>query len=661
MHVQCGNVPLAALPLAWPDFAGRQLAAGRLSGGMSLERNWQEAGWRIGMDGGLTGVRLVAADRPLWQIGSLSLKGAKLIPESGRFSAGEMQLADADISLNAFDAPDDGKAVPMPEIAALSLQHIRPQLHFADGSVLVLPELQGTGRLGRLGSVSLTTVRADADLADGAPGEVWKIKAQGDSFADWKAQLKAGHVPVVRLRPLLPDISLPGEKGVPEYSGYADFTLQMAQDTDALHVNGNAALHDVRMIQGGDQLSAARIDVDIADAGSDGARRLSRVALQNWQYQMALRPLPRLTQPAQAAVVAQSVDIASPDVEPAGVSGEAPDAPVVTVAPPGEDGQDSPGEESAAPSATSPALNWEVAEITAENGRISLGQPDALIAGQLLLRVHHLANGGLSPYSLSGELGDGDLLSQGEVQLQPGFLMASKTSVQNALPFVFNDWMQLSGMPRFVRGRLNAVLHVAPDGPPSGRAYAGKLTIGLYQGAMEPGAFTEDPMVQRAGYSAKGLFERLNSRRRLRLAIPFKGSWEHSSLTERLGEAGLDELKQAAAKAPVTETQSEPPVVKLTRLRLQGKRGFSHNERLRLRNMAKALMANKSLIVELTPQLGTASLDAEMVGRVVYSQRLVERFLRHMGVAAKRIFPVWPQQKHRHGDAPGLLLRARSS
>jgi len=636
MEMTCGNVPLLGLPVEWPTIAGRTLVAGRLNGVLHLERGWQQAGWNAGINGELLELGLYGEHLSAWKIGRLRLSKAELVSGDGRLTAAEMHIADADIELNAFAGPDDVPAVLTPEIGKLSLQHIHPKLFFADGSELVLPELEGSGSLGRFGTVALSSPKPAEDAGPG-PHETWKMKVEGDVFADWQAQLKAGHVPVVRLRPLLPDISLPGEQGVPEYSGHADVSLQLRSAAHGLQAMGGAVLHDVRMVQGGDQLSAVRIDVDITNVGSDGSRKLSRVQLSDWLYQLGLRPLARAAPPARSPVAAQATDSQSPSE---GVANQAP---------------------LAAQPVPSPALNWELAEFSAENGRISLGQSEALIAEKLLLRAHHLSSGALSPFTLSGEFAGGDLLSQGKLQLQPAFNMTSKTSINNALPFAFNNWMRLSGMPRFVRGRWNAVLNIGSDGPAADRAYTGKLIVGLYQGLMEAGAFPEDPMLQRTGYRAQDLLERLNTARKVSLSIPFQGAWDASLLTDTLGEAGMAVLKKAGSEADISGKHAVPPVSKLTRLRLQGKKGFSHNERVRLRQMVKQLHADKTLIVELTPQLGTAPLDAEMINRVVYSQGLVERFLRRMGIASKRIYPVWPQPVHQRGDAPGLLLQARPS
>ncbi|MDQ6966455.1 MAG: hypothetical protein Q9M23_05985, partial [Mariprofundaceae bacterium] len=485
------------------------------------------------------------------------------------------ELAQENITTSG-DVPERSGVVPRLQIAKLSLQGIRPQLMFADGSSIALPVLQGSGMLasgkGRTGRISLATPPADVDEAEKSPQEIWKIEAEGDVFALWQAKVKAVHVPVLRLRALLPDVSLPGEQGAPEYSGFVNLSLQVEPGLQGLQALGHVRLLEMRMLQGSGQLSAKRIDVEIDAAGSDGQRSLTGVAIEGWHYQMALRPMPQITRQMQSTPEASVLP--------------QPEGDVVDLLPGG--GKIIGVSESSAPMR---GFNWEVGEILAKDGSISLGQPDALIADQLLLRVRHLGSGRLSPFTLSGVFGEGALHMQGKMQLQPGLHLNAKAEVSHALPFVFNDWMRLSGMPRFVRGRMDAQFSIAADGPALAGAYTGKLNIRVHQAAFEAGAFPDDPMLQRTGYTARGLLDRLNGSRQFSLGIPFAGVWDNSSLAGNIGSGVLAGLKKSVAKAPAARLVALPPISKLTRLRLRGNRGFSYNERLRLKKMARLLLA----------------------------------------------------------------------
>lgn len=638
MDMTCVHVALAALPFDWPGLAGRSPVAGNVNGALHVARTWQETGWHIGMNGELAGLQLEGPGLPAWHIRSMQLNKAELLPQGAGWHAAAVLIADADIVVDARAQPSGETPVALPEIASLSLQHIRPQLHFADGSDLSLPEMGGAGRLGKTSHLTLSSMQGGSDASDDGPDETWKVQADGNFLGAWQAGLTAKHVSVVRLRPVLPKLSLPGAQGIPDYSGTADLALHLKSAASILHMNGQAAFHDVHITQGGDQLNASRIDVDIADAASDGSRKLARVQINGWHYQMAIRPLSRLPEPASD----------TQDTAP----------PAQTETTTEESGQ------TAGQASESPALNWNIDDISAENGAISLGQPTALIAERLSLHTRHLARGSLSPFTLSGELAEGVLRSQGKWQFQPEFRMVSKTALYHALPFAFNEWMRLSGMPSFVRGRLDADLHIDASRkkgqPPDDSAYTGRLYISLHQGLLESGVFPDDPMLQRTGYSTQGLLERLNHARTIRLTVPFQGRWDQSSLNGTLGTATFAALKHAGDKARATDHSTDPPVSKVTGLRLQGKSGFSQNERVRLRQMIAYLLKNKKQIVELTPKLGPAPLNDSLIARIRFSQRLIEQFMRRRGIGSERIYPVWPQKAQQQGDASGLLLRARA-
>ncbi len=81
---------------------------------------------------------------------------------------------------------------------------------------------------------------------------------------------------------------------------------------------------------------------------------------------------------------------------------------------------------------------------------------------------------------------------------------------------------------------------------------------------------------------------------------------------------------------------------------------------MRLRHLIRRLKKHPKLIAELVPQLGSAATGDDMLARVRRSQRLIETYLHRFGIARKRIYPVWPLAANQRGDAPGIIIRARS-
>jgi len=637
-RVQSSHVQLGGWSNALPDIAGRSLVAGALDGEIRWQRDAQQTAWHLAVDGELSRVRMIGEGLPAWKIARLHITNGVVDAQNNRFSIAGLSIEDADVGLNVFANDSDAGADDMLNIDRLELKNVRPQLFFADASVLDLPAMQGSGSLraqqDRLELRGGAEVGEKSGRGDKGKLERWVISVAGDFSGAYTADVKARGVPLVRLRPLLPDLTLPGEGGVPEYAGSSDFSLSLTAADGKIAAQGRAVLHDVLMAQGGDSLGAAFIEADIGMADTAGMRRLKQVTIKDWQYQSALHPLLR-----RAADVAEEIDDEM----------QVPLVDVVEISPAADVAQ--------APSSV--PLTWSIDKLIANEGRISLGRHDALIADKLSFSFRHLDYGVASAFTLRGRLGEGSLHMQGRLLLQPGVRITGKAKIANMLPFAFNDWMQVSAMPRFVRGRLDASLRLSNDAKDDD-AYRGKLDVSLYQGQFESGSFPDDPLLERTGYAAQALLDRLNRSRKATIAFPFRGRWDGDTLLAHIGETGLTALKQAAQRASLQRNAASSAVSSVTRIRLQGKRGFSHNERVRLRHLIRRLKKQPALIAELVPQLGHASPGDDMSARVRRSQRMIEKYLHRFGIARKRIYPVSPLAVNQQGDAPGIIIRARS-
>jgi len=627
-RMQSSHVRLDGWSNVLPVISARALVAGVLDGEIRVQRDVGQTAWRLGVDGELSGVRLIGEALPAWKIGLLHITDGMMEAGNNHFSIAKLSIEDVDLGLNAF-AADAGSVVEGEfNVEQFELKNVRSQLFFADASVLDLPAMQGSGSLGP------QLDRLELSSGDKTAPERWSMLAKGDFGGNYTAEVKARAVPLVRLRPLLPDLTLPGERGVPEYAGNSDFSLSLNGGNGKITVQGRAVLHDALMTQGGDSLSAAFIEADITMADTAGTRRLKQLTIKNWQYQSALHPLLR-----HAAEIEKEAD---GEMQPSLQD-------MIETSPPADVSQTL----SAIP------LTWTIDNFIANDGRISLGRRDALIADQLSFSLRHLDYGVASQFTLRGRLGEGSLHTQGRLLLQPDFRITGKTKITDMLPFAFNDWMQVSGMPRFVRGRLDATLRINKDAKDDD-AYRGKLDVSLHQGQLESGSFASDPLLERGGYGAQALLDRLNHAGKATIHFPFRGRWNGDALFGHIGEASLAALKRAAQHTSGQGITSPPAVSRTTRIRLQGKHGFSHNERVRLRHLIRRLKKQPELVAELVPQLGSAVPDDDMLARVRRSQRLIETYLHRFGIARKRIYPVWPLVANQRGDAPGIIIRARS-
>ncbi len=634
-RMACSHVQLAGWSNALPVIVGRSLEDGVLNGEILLHREMENPQWRMGMNGELSSVRMLGDGLPPWTIGLIRIQDAVVEKAANIFTAAQIDIEDAAIGLNMMVSDSVEGAVIVPEVERLVLKNIQTQLFFSDGSILKLPSMRGSGRLDRQrGKLELDGEQADSnsELASSHTNENWSVLAEGDFTGSYTAAVKAKGVPLVRLRPLLPVLSLPGASGAPEYVGRGDFSVSIIGNHDGLTASGQATLHDVRIMQGGDSLLAEQVSVNVAQVDTQGKRQLKQVTIKNWQYQSALHPLTRQIKE-----------------NPPGA--EESDGKEAMLTPLPADVERSPA---------FPELNWQIGRLVASGGRISVGRVDALIAEKLEFSLRHLSSDKASPFTLSGVIGEGSLRARGYLSLQPHTHVSMVLHIANMLPFVFNDWMHISGMPHFVRGRLDAVLHVNKTHKDESDAYTGKMDLTMHQGLLEAGVFPDDPLTTRGGYGAQALLDRLNHGRKLNVVFPFHGEWGEGSLLGHIGDAGIDFLMRAAGKTSVQQNKKLSVVNRVTRIRLQGKHSFSYNERVRLRQLIRQMIKQPELIAELEPQLGAAPLDDKKLARVRYSQRMIEKYMRRFGIARKRIFPVWPEAAHRRGDAPGIIIRARS-
>ena len=630
-HLHCTRFNPAGFSRQLPSVAGRRLSNGLFDGEVRLHKAADAAGWRLALDGTMHDLLLQAPDLPDWRMRQVALAGLRMSSGGDGFSAQRVEIDGARLGMNAFPT---ARKLTQPEnktigalIERLALRDVRARLWFADGASLELPPMRGRGRIHGEKSVlhAATQPPAAENLRpnDAASGQ-WSVQAAGDFTGAFQARVSAVRVPLTRLRPLLPHLALPGAEGDAEYGGYADAELTVRVAPNGLRASGEARLHDMTLTQGGDSFRAGQVAVRIDSADSDGERKLAEVAVRDWLYQAAIHPL---TAAASRTAMSENneTDASGPIAEAMLPEIHAPD--------------------------------WRIGHLLAEGGRISLGRTDAVVARNIRLSARHLRRGARAPFRLSGVVGDGDLRMQGRIALQPSVHVSGVMQITDMLPFVFNDWLHVSAMPRFVRGRMNARMQINKAGKRTG-AYRVATDILLRRGELEAGSFPDDPLIGRGGYALQALFDRLNRKDAVHLAFAFDGDRQGEGLPADIGRALLRAMNKAAGHALATYSGAAPKPVAVTRIRLQGRHGFSHNERVRLRRMIRRLQKQPGLVVDLVPQLAAAIVDDALRARVRHSQHMIEGYMRKFGIARRRIFPVWPLAAQHRSDAPGIILRA---
>ncbi len=604
VQAKCRSLSLAGFGDVLPEVNGRKVISGVLGGDVQFERKGY-GNWTTDMSGEIHGIRLVSKNLPAWTIGNIMLDHAVTQWPAHRVHVEDAYIRDMDMALQVGETRSSASPWHV-QVSHLTLEDIRLSMNLHGGSRhLILPPLNGSGHVGDNGYMKL-------DVASGGK-EIWHIIGEGHGSQLFHASISAKNVPVVRLRPLLPNLSLPGSSGPLQLSGNSQLRLSLQSDHDAWIVKGQAILTGLVASQGGDTFKADTIHIDIRKVGTLGIQHMGLIHINKWYYQAALRPIPHTV----GAKTAKG------------------------------------------PEVRHKALPWQVDEVEAEHGSISVGNAGAVWADDVSFSLRNMHQEAWSPLVLNASVGGGSLRIRGRVDwFSSDIKMKLHARLRDALPFFLNNWLEVSGSPRLIRGRLDGSLSIKPAHEK--HAYIGVLNLVLRQGQFVSGVYPQDPMLPLTGYSMRDLLERLGQRGRIRLRVPFKGDWRAQPLSiGRMGLATLKVIRQRVPLASRLPISVQPAVKVVSYVQLQHGRAFSHNEHARLWRVVEALRKQPKLVAELLPQLGRTPLDEHLISRVRHTQAMIEYYMRRRGIPRHRIYPVWPTAAHRYGDITGIKITAR--
>ncbi|MDQ6958485.1 MAG: hypothetical protein Q9M24_05155 [Mariprofundaceae bacterium] len=610
VQVRCSSISLAGLGEILPVVNGRIAQAGMWSGNVRIGRQEKKEPWVATMSGEVHGLNLASGDLPAWTIERMTLNNAVAQWPAHQLNVEQVQIYNMDMALRSqLQSPGPARSPASPwhfQVVNLTFENVRPAIGIhGRAHRLILPSLKGSGHMEANGYTELDAV---------SEGEVlWHIAGKGHLDGLFNADIKAENVPVVQLRPLLPDFSLPGSSGALQLSGNSQFQVSLQTSHDKLILKGQLTLADLMLSQGGDSFLAGAIHIDIQQTGMLEIQRLTSIRIDQWRYQVALRPIPRTTE-LEAARETENQH---------------------------------------------KKFSWQVDEIAAENGIISVGSEDAVWADHASFSLKNLRAGTWSPLVFNASVGGGNLHMRGRIDLfSADTRIKLNARLRDTLPFFLNNWLTVSGSPSLIRGRLDGSFHIKPARGKS--TYTGGLNLVLHQGQFEHGTFPQDPMLPLTGYNIQALSERFGRRGLLKIDIPFKGDWRAQPFSiEHLGFAALQAIKRQASSAKKIQGNAQPASKTVSHVRLQHGRAFSHNEHVRLWQVVKALRKQPRLIVELLPQLGNTPLDKSLISRTRHTQAMIEHYMHKRGIARRRIYPVWPVAEHRHGDITGIKIIAR--
>jgi hypothetical protein len=620
-HVSAKSWSLMPLLGLAPVWYGHRLVSGRFSG--DVDAAWTAAdpsagSFRIakGVIRGLDYVPVTwpgdAQDRPDWHIDRIDVADAVVDPHRSAFVIGKLKMAGGEIRL----APGQAPAPVSPDSWALEVKqarisHVAAVLVFADGRpVLRTLPLSGQARIAG-GSFQCNLAAADAPVT-------WNIRGQGHwpwpAAAAVKLNVDAAGLPLIQMRALLPFAEGTRTGSAVELAGQAGFSLAVDISGDQWTASGNMDARNVAVSWQGNSWHAAQVKADLDRIGTGmPAQALRSLQASGWQYQGALQSLT-----------------------------SAPDAAAG-------------GSDSLLPLRS--GSHWRIDTMAWQGGTVSFGRADAIWGRNVDMQMSGWAEGRMAPLKLSGNIGGGAFQVVGTLGRIDGYLHANlKGGVTNARPFFLNDWLQVSGAPRVIRGDWSSQFTWKDDDHGLGH---GHLRLWLRRWQLESGAFPNDPFLARAGFGAHDLLRRLGAGRLAVLDADYVQAAPGSFAWSDLGDALLAVIRNKAesAAAPSGTSPSAPRME--TRIRLHGKVGLSYNERLRLYRVRRFLAAHKKLVADLLPQLGTQALNADIVATIRHTQDMIEQYMIERGIARRRLFPVWPTSANGGQGSLGIRVEVR--
>lgn len=623
--------PLEAWTDSLPRISGKSLVSGQLSGDLF----WQQRpdGWRLSSNRGeLRDVVYVRQDNsgdPAWRWGKIDYEDVSLDPASRRLVASDILLADAGITLQPQPAAAAERTVTMEQTADWSIdaggirvQELTLGLNLEQGSVEI-GALQGDGSWSADGVLNfdLESVAADVDGAGNSPpSPFWRMRGEAvlEPGAATRAQfdLEARHVPLSRLRPLVPLAD--AKTRLLTLEGRAHLELMVMVERDIWQARGLVAADDIRLSHGGDMLAMQQLAIKLGPVGTGlPVQRIDSLDIRGWHYITVLNPVPPL-----ATVVAEEAEV-SEFRQPWWAE-------------------------------LLRSRNWSVAEANWLDGTVSVGHEDARWAERLNIHIHNIGVDQWADIGMRGMVDGGEFALNGSWDaLGETNRFRGKASLHHALPFFLRTWMGISGMPRPLRGRLSAELSVAER--EAGSGYIATVRIRMLRGLTGMGVFPDDPLLSRTGFSTADVLTLLNRQGGDVAELNFEvaGNWRERPLNlERLGQAMQSALQEKIGKqekrdfAVMPEPAGDEAVAE-TQIRLHGSDSLSLNERIRLHGILRALRRSNDLVVDLVPNWAGESLDAELLARIQYTQGLIERYMGYRSIPRARVFPLWPTAVNR--------------
>jgi len=435
----------------------------------------------------------------------------------------------------------------------------------------------------------------------------------------------ASQIPVARLRSLLP-LQDDADRPV-QLAGVSDLNVKVDVSEHAWQMQGDVTVRDLALAHGGNSWLADQVRIRFGPVGAGMvSQHIDSIESQGWRYIAALHPLS--WRPDTHASNESNTPVAAWWV------------------------------------ATLRNNNIAIDHLALENGQISVGQRQSVWAEQVNITADNIKAGQWADIAMRGSMGGGAFFLNGQWQaLSNQQHFRGDAGVDQATPFFLNNWMQASGMPRLIRGRLSVSLHVGTGQQPD--SYQGVVKCQLLQAQAETGVFTSDPMLARIGYTTTDLLQRLEKADGvITLQYDINGQWAmHPLNPERLGLSMQQALHQAALhgkwRKPMHVGQVLTDVTIPAHFRLHERERLSQNERNRLFKVVSLLRQHPEMIVDLRARWAGKEISEAMLRRIRFTQQLIEDYMAYRNIDKRRIFPLWPTAVDQAHEAGSVQVEAR--
>jgi len=628
MDIEATAWPLDPWSDSLPKIGKRQLISAQVDGKMQWHGN--PGNWNINSEQGslqdVTYARPDSSGSSAWYWSRINYKQAAIKTAKQQLELAEVDMLDSRLVLQTrrMDAAiqDVDKVAWKINAENIKVQNMMLALAMPQGKVR-LETLDGKIRSpkGKALSFKLYTHEESSaskdtmpvDEKSGAELPHWQLRGKAEKNSHGQLisaniKVQGSHIPVARLRPLLP-LQDDADRPV-KLAGAADLKANITVNQGIWQMQGKANIRNLNLSHGGGVILADQLSIRFGPVGmSLESQVIDSIDTQGWKYIAALHPLP--------------LHMAEHEINDISLNG--------------------------VPWWVTTLRNNHIAitRLNLENGQISVGQQQATWAERVNIEVANIQSDHWSDIAVTGKVGGSDFNLKGQWQpLSDAQRFRGDVGLEQAEPFFLYNWMIASGIPRLLRGRLSASLHLEDGQEPD--SYQGTVNVQLLQGLAETGIFTSDPLLPRTGYSTPELLQRLEqSPGVIALQYDVNGLWISQALTlERLGlsmQAAMRETaKSGSWREEVKTVKVSLETAVVARIRLHGRERLSLNERNRLSKVIGKLHQQPENMIYLRPKWTGDELTGDMQKRIRRTQQLIESYMTHRKIEKRRIFPIWP-------------------